>query len=186
MSIIDASFGGVAAIGLGALAGLSSGQVSFRSIGGIVAPCTIAERHRDTLTITDHPVEQGAVISDHAYINPMQVEIEIGWGAGTLMPLNQIYRRLLDLQASRKPFPIITGKRAYNDMLIESIEVETDADSEHVLKVHLSCRQVLIVATRVLTLPPAANQANPRNTAATQNRGLVQLKPTTQKTGVAP
>lgn len=177
MSIIDTSLGGVAAMGLSVLARLAAGGVTYRSIGGIVAPCTLEERHRDTLTITDHPVEQGAVISDHAFLNPMQVEIVIGWGAGVRIPLNQIYRRLLDLQASRKPFPIITGKRAYKDMLIESIEVTTDADSENVLRVSLSCRQVLIVATRALTLADASKQASPAQTAATQDRGTVQTIP---------
>src|SRR6516165_2153430 len=38
-----------------------------RSVGGIVAQVWISEQERDELHITEHPVEQGAPISDHAY-----------------------------------------------------------------------------------------------------------------------
>jgi hypothetical protein len=50
-----------------------------RSIGPIVAQVTLQEVHTDTLEITDHPVEQGAVISDHAFKRPAELIITCAW-----------------------------------------------------------------------------------------------------------
>jgi hypothetical protein len=45
----------------------------------IKAMAVIRERHMDQLEITDHPVEQGANISDHAFKRPAEVTLEIAW-----------------------------------------------------------------------------------------------------------
>ena len=45
----------------------------------IVAHATIEERHHDDLEVTDHPVEQGAMISDHAFKRPAEVTLKLGW-----------------------------------------------------------------------------------------------------------
>lgn len=43
------------------------------------AQVTIEEIHQDELEITDHPVESGALISDHAFKHPAEVTIRMGW-----------------------------------------------------------------------------------------------------------
>lgn len=181
MSIIDTNPGGIASLGLAVGANfaanlLGAGSV-VRSIGGIVAACTLEEDHEDELELTDHPVELGASITDHAFKKPVRVRIIIGWGAGQLQPLSQIYAQLLALQASAKPFSIVTGKRKYRNMLITALGTQTDADTENVLRVVLQCREVIIVQTQVTNMPPAANQSNPQATAAPQNSGTVQTTP---------
>ncbi len=45
----------------------------------LVAQVTLEEIHRDELEITEHPVERGAAISDHAYKRPAEVIIRCGW-----------------------------------------------------------------------------------------------------------
>lgn len=45
----------------------------------ISAQITVEEIHRDDLEITEHPVEQGATISDHAYKRPAEVIIRCMW-----------------------------------------------------------------------------------------------------------
>lgn len=47
----------------------------------IVAQATIEERHLDRLELTEHPIEQGAAITDHAYILPAEVVLRLGWSA---------------------------------------------------------------------------------------------------------
>lgn len=173
--IIGGAVGGtLAGLATSALNALLGPGAAFRSIGGIVAPCTLVEHHSDTLTITDHPVEIGAQITDHSFLNPVAVDIVIAWGSGLHVPLRQIYQQLLTLQSSRQPFDIITGKRKYTSMLMESIEETTDQDTENILRVTLRCRQVILVSTSATPLPNAANQSNPASTAPTQNRGTVQ------------
>lgn len=50
-----------------------------RAIGAFVAHATIEEQHQDDLQITDHPVEVGANITDHAYKKPSSVVIKAAW-----------------------------------------------------------------------------------------------------------
>jgi hypothetical protein len=40
---------------------------------------TIEEVHSDEMEITDHPVEQGSVISDHAFARPSELILTIAW-----------------------------------------------------------------------------------------------------------
>lgn len=49
------------------------------SIPDIIAQAVIEERHSDVLEITEHPVEQGAAIADHAFKRPAEVTLTLGW-----------------------------------------------------------------------------------------------------------
>ena len=45
----------------------------------ILADVVIEEQHTDNLEVTQHPVERGANISDHAYKTPAVVTLYLGW-----------------------------------------------------------------------------------------------------------
>lgn len=157
-----------------------------RRIGNLIAQVTIQEDHVDDLQITDHPVEQGAVITDHAFKRPAEVTIHAGWtnssdqAAGDQNFVQYTYQLLLQLQDSRQPFDIVTGKRVYNNMLIQSLSTRTDQRTETSLIVVARCRQILIATTQVVSLPAADVQANPSATAAVQNMGTASLIPASQ------
>lgn len=53
---------------------------------------TIEEVHSDEMEITDHPVEQGSTISDHAFARPSEVILTIAWSnsPNNAGPLNQL------------------------------------------------------------------------------------------------
>lgn len=167
-----------------------------RKLGGIIPNVVVEEVHTDTLTITDHPVEQGAPITDHAFKNPAELSMRIGWSSSSLAldsvvssvvdsvkagklttpkikTVRDIYEDLLKLQASRKPFDVSTGKRLYKDMLIKSISTTTDASSENALVVSVVLRQVIIVQTKAAKLKAEA-QKNPAKTAPAVDRGTIQ------------
>ncbi|MHA6837687.1 phage baseplate protein [Ralstonia pseudosolanacearum] len=149
-------------------------------MGTFSAYITLEERHRDELVITDHPVEQGAQISDHAYKKPSEVTITIGWTNSSLASLTSLqfgnyssyaYDRLLQLQKMRELFSISTGKRRYQNMLIQSIDVTTDAKTENACIATLHCREVIVVQTMTTQLVPAENQAMPQKTGQAANAG---------------
>jgi hypothetical protein len=48
-------------------------------LGDIVAQATLEEKHQDELEVTEHPVEQGAAIVDHAFKRPAEVILHLGW-----------------------------------------------------------------------------------------------------------
>lgn len=215
-----------ASIGLGALLirprrGFFPFNDEGESLAPIVAQAYIEERHYDQIEITEHPVEQGASIADHAFKRPAEVIVKWGWsnspsGPGSLIgqalglgaavvgqPLGQlaslpatiraaqslftgndqnqvkqIYQTLLQLQADRIPFDLFTGKRAYTNMLLYALSVDTDQNTENSMIVTAVCRQIIIVTTQVVPLLGNSNtQAEPAVTAPTQDQGPQQLQP---------
>jgi hypothetical protein len=158
-------------------------------IAAIIPNVTISEHHHDELEITDHPVEAGAAITDHAYNKPSEVTCEYssaGSGGSISQALSNdiaaltggrttpsaLYLQLLALQQSRQPFNLVTGKRAYTNMLMKSLEVTTDIKKENVLSFKCTFRQVIIVNTQTVTMTPASQQLNPAATAQAVNQGV--------------
>jgi hypothetical protein len=149
-----------------------------RSIGGIVAEVTIEESAEDDLQITEHPVEQGAPIADHAFKRPSTVTIRAGWSRQRSKDLSAetgVYGLLLSWQASLLPFNLITGKRSYSNMLIERLSIQTDQHSEFALMATLVCRQVIIVGTSTTTVTGMSDNSgdhqNPESTAPSTDQG---------------
>lgn len=183
---------GITSSVVGSLTGFLLDDVNSREFANssFVGLCTITESHVDRLVITDHPVEYGANISDHAYKEPMRVNIEFAYnpygsikqvatsvlesGTLSLPDNNEMYKRFLSLQESRNTFDIITGKRKYTNMLIESLEEETSADTENILRIHLQCREVITVYTEI-TEVDKKKQASPSKTGGVSNKGTKSL-----------
>lgn len=152
-----------------------------RSIGGLYPDVVVEESHEDSLEITEHPVEQGADISDHAFKKAEVVTIRGGVSDsspdGGEKPSVEFYDKLLELQAKREPFDIVTGKRLHKNMLLESLTEVTDPDTENSLIFTAQCREVIIVKTQVTSVPPRKVHANPGQTGATTDAGQQQPQP---------
>ncbi|MDG1642999.1 phage baseplate protein [Klebsiella huaxiensis] len=162
-------------------------QQQTRKIGLIVPSVVISEKHSDTLEITEHPVEVGAAISDHAYRRPSEVVMQVGFaGGGSLLDLldttsfglsaglspREVYQNLLDLQNSRGPFDVVTGKRLYSNMLFRAMEVTTERSTENVLSAVLTLREVIITSTTTSQVAAKADMKEGANTSAVQNSGV--------------
>ncbi|MGK8887360.1 phage baseplate protein [Burkholderia gladioli] len=170
-----------------------------KKIGGVAISATIEEIYSDNVTITEHPVEKGAPINDHAYVRPREVVMKCGWsnadysallgaasvsfdptGANTMATgtyVDAIYSKLLKLQADRQPIDVTTTRRKYQNMLIQGLTVVTDQKTSSALMVTATLKQVIIVSTKAAKLPPRANQANPAATAETQSSGVKSATP---------
>jgi len=162
-----------------------------RKIGLIIPDVVVSEKHQDALEITEHPVEIGAPVSDNAYKRPSEVTMEIGFsGGGSLLDFadtsalgislgtspKEIYQQILDLQASRVPFDVTTGKRQYSNMLIRAIDVTTDRTSENVLMCVLTLREVIISQTESIAVADKADMQEGVSTASLQNTGTKSAK----------
>lgn len=160
--------------------------VTTRGFGGVPNFVTFEEIHSDTLEITDHPIEQGASITDHAFKRPAKVTIKIGWSNSSVggssgsnsigtsgAQVAEIYQGLLALQAEREPFEVMTGKRLYDNMLLEDLQATTDPKTENVLMVTAVFKEVIRVTTSAVLVErvPAAAQADPSSTQATNSTG---------------
>lgn len=159
-----------------------------RSIAGIVPQVVIEEHHRDEMVITNHPVQSGANITDHAYKNPAMVSLRYGWSnSGALFSLDlgapsvdDVYAMLLELQASRQPFDVVTGRRSYSNMLIRSLDLVTDRTTENSIVVEVLLQQIIIVETQAATLKSPSTMLMPDKTAPVENAGVKQPIPVSQ------
>ncbi|CNE63888.1 phage baseplate protein [Yersinia enterocolitica] len=157
-----------------------------RKIGLLVPSVIISEKHQDALEITEHPVEVGAAVNDHAYKRAAEVTMEVGFaGGGSLLDFvdtstiglslgkspEEVYQELRDLQESRQPFDVITGKRKYSNMLIRGIEVTTEKTSENVLMCVLTLREVIMSQTESIKVADKENMQEGVSTSAMQNTG---------------
>lgn len=175
----------------GAVLGLDFIKVKpKRSIGEFTAMVTIEETHQDDLEITDHPVELGAKITDHAFKLPATVTIKCGWSnsptssniaqslknavTGTINGVKNLtgnsesavkttYANFLKLQADRTLVDVYTGKRVYKDMIVKSLYTQTTQDTENSLILTVTLRQVIIVSTQQLTLAGGSIASEPSN-----------------------
>lgn len=144
--------------------------IPVRAIGAFETQLTIEENCTDDLEITQHPVQQGASITDHAYLKPSTVRVRIMFNEED-GPLNETYADFLELQASRILFNVVTGKRNYKNMLIKSINVVNDMQTENVLSISVELQQINIVTVQLVSVPPRANQKSPGKTDKTQPAG---------------
>jgi hypothetical protein len=150
----------------------------FRYLGPITALMTIRESGTDTLQITQHPVAAGAQITDHSFMDPARLDLTMMATNAQSQPWGEdyvttVYQKLRDLQSSRLKFPIQTGKRLYQNMLISSISMTNDQSTEHALMLQISCQEVIIVETPAVA-SPTANQTAPQKTAGVSQGGPKQ------------
>jgi len=170
-----------------------------RKIGIIIPDVVISEKHSDVLEITEHPVERptssaagasadgAGYVADHAFRRASELVMEIGFsGGGSLLDMvntssiglsvgtspKEIYSQLLDLQRSKKPFDVVTGKRLYSDMMIRVLEVTTDKATENVLMATVTLREMIFTQAQTITGASKQNMTQGANTSAVQDGGV--------------
>lgn len=159
----------------------------MRSLKNIIADAVIEERHEDRMVITQHPVEEGSTISDHAYRLPAELTLTYVWSMASkqnsdgegLTFLKDLYTQIRQLAIDREPFKIVTGKRNYDNMLINFMAVNTDKTSENILEIRIGCQEILMAQTQVVTIADPTTQLQPDKTSPDVNQGDVSLQPGT-------
>ena len=138
------------------------------------------------LTITSHPVEEGANIADHAYLEPQTITMEIGMSDACVSyvagQFQQKYTRsvsaydtLLKLQAERKPLTVHTRLKTYKNMLIENITAPDDYTTLFGLRVTVTLTEIITAKTQTVTIENKTS-AEPQKTGTTK-KGTVQPIP---------
>jgi len=152
--------------------------------GTIFADAVVEERSDDENVITENPVENGSVSSDHAYNMPALLELTYAWAPASSQNssqdpnfLNTIYQQLLNLKKGRILFSVLTGKRQYQNMLVKHLSQTTNKDTENVLLVRMVCQELILAVTQTVTISSSAQQALPQKTSPTINSGTQNLGP---------
>lgn len=151
------------------------------NIAGFIFDAFLAVNHRQELKVTEHPVETGAAISDHAYIMPAELRFEVGMSDAMTSVVNgqfdsswsrsrSAWDILKEIQASRIPLTALTRLGRYENLLITSLEQNDDYRTVTGLRATVVCKQILTAQVKM-----AAVSAQPQITDETQ-AGQLQVQ----------
>ena len=165
---------------------------SIQSSSGvsIVPDVVISEYHDDVVTVTQHPVDSGAPVSDHAICQPATVTCVFGWSDSSrlinsvmsgsflkcLETTKEVYEKLLKLKDARELLSLSTGKRTYPSVLITQLKVTTTAETESSAIIEVTFQEVRLATAKSVTLA-SLKQKNAKKTAGTRNGGSRSLIP---------
>jgi len=143
------------------------------SIGGLVFDAVLRTNHESKITATSHPIENGANITDHAFIEPAEISIDIGMtdcnGVGVS---DKMFKSLQSLQKSRQRITVVTRFKTYYNMLIMSMSVPDDYITQNALKAMLMLREIPVVGTA--TVAVAERESSQEQKSDSTNNGVVQ------------
>jgi hypothetical protein len=154
-----------------------------KTIGGIQLDAVISESHTNEVSLTSNPVELGAEITDHAVVQPKQLNI-VGQVSDTplrLAAFGQIvdpvtglfgtstsenitrskaaYKDIVQLQKDREPVEIQTKLEFHDDMIITNVSVQQDKDTSRIVRMSIDLQQVIITESEVVQLTEEQLQA---------------------------
>lgn len=138
-----------------------------RTIGPIPIDCIMKESPRQSLRITDNPIETGSDVTDHVFLEPRELVLEIADTKGAAL-----WFALTQLQESRIPFTVVSGLSAFSNMLIENISATREASNTNLFEGTVKLREIIRVGTSsavafasATTEPPASGFEGLRNFA---------------------
>ena len=125
-----------------------------------IADAAIRQSHFLSGSVTSHPVEGGASISDHVICEAPRLSLECAVSntrfcndnteqgfAETSNRIGEAYRRLRQIKENKEVFDVATKLDVYRDMVIETIDVSQDADTCAILRFRAELVQVRILSS---------------------------------------
>lgn len=122
---------------------MSAFLFSSRAIGAVPVEVWLTEKYTSEIEITENAVESGAKITDHAYVKPKKVTVEIADANAA-----QTFADLVYKQEDREPFTLMAGLVMFDNMLIKNINVDRDAKTSKILRATIDLQEIVIVETQ--------------------------------------
>lgn len=134
------------------------------AIGAITLDATIEETHTLTNTITNHPMEEGSFVTDHAFEEPTKISIQ---GEITNTPVQilsilnglsqrriEAFEQLTALHKTRDILTIVTGLKIYSNMVMETLDVPRNQQTGGRLQFTATFQEVNKVASQIVGVAP--------------------------------
>ena len=120
------------------------------NVGGIFLDATISEEHIYNSRVTNYPVEDGRIISDHVINEPETLQIT-GIVSDTplsiLAPFNRsvdAFNRLVRLHTNRERITVVTGIKVYTNMIMTALQVPRNMQTGQSLTFIIDLQKVII------------------------------------------
>lgn len=121
--------------------------------GDIVFDAVFRANHDFTVVATEHPIQSGASITDHAYIEPEKVTLSVGMSdvmGDTDGRSADMFKQLKDMMRLREPVTIVTRFGSYTDMLLVQLTVPDEHLIMTGLKAELTFQHIEIVTAQIV------------------------------------
>lgn len=123
--------------------------------------------HSRTLTITQNPVETGASVVDHAYLNPAEVKMQImmsdvhesiipGQFSELTFRHTSAWAVLKQIQEARIPVDVFTKLGYYKNMLIKSISATDTKETFRALKANVDLVEIPVARVKTVKISKAS------------------------------
>jgi hypothetical protein len=111
----------------------------------LVFDAVVRTEHQRRITKTEHPIQTGANVADHAIIEPARVVLEIGmsdamdsftagqWSGDHSKSVNA-YQTLVSLAKARQPLTVTTRLDSYTNMILTGIDAPDTVETRFGLK----------------------------------------------------
>ena len=140
-------------------------MIDSTSYGKFTFDAVFSTSHSILAVVTEHPIESGASVADHAYTQSPEITMQIGITdastdtstiAGSALDRSTVaYQRMLMLMDLYEPFNLITRLYTYENMIITSISVEDDYSTQNALKATIIMKHIEIVSVSTVTVQNA-------------------------------
>lgn len=159
------------------------------NIGGWFFDAYLKMDHTSRLTITDHPVQAGAAVSDHAFLQPRELSMDVamsnvnesrvpGQFTGGYSRSVQAFNVLKKLQELRVPIQIHTRLGLYPNMLVEVLSAPDDFTTLDGLRCTVTFREILVaqVTTVKISSRPQVTDSSKRGSPepVTPNQSILK------------
>lgn len=125
---------------------------------------------KENSKLMEHPIETGAIITDHRIVLPIEIEMSLILASSDY---TDVYKSIRQYYYNATLIIIQTRAAIYTNQLIESIPHEEDPNMYDALTIALSLKQVFFVTAQYAPAPKYPSNTN------TQNRGTQQGTPAT-------
>lgn len=151
-------------------------MINSPSAGRILFDAVLHVDHSLNVVTTDHPVQTGANISDHAYKENDEVTLEIGMSdaavssGGSNRSVNA-YQTLRSIAANRELVTLVTRLNTYPNMLIVSLSAPDDYTTMFGLRATVTFKQIKIVSVSTVQVQQTVSADKPTAPAASSGGG---------------
>jgi len=139
------------------------------------------EDHQFSSTVTDYPIEDGSVISDHIIEKPLMITIDgivsdtplaviAALRSDNSKPSADAFAELMDMRDAREPVTVETSMGTFTQMALQDVSFPRAAGDGDTLRFRASFKQIGLVTNERTTLrvsvPRAAKKSNRGNKPA--------------------
>lgn len=159
--------------------------------GSFFIEAIFSTEHAAGVTLTTHPVQSGASITDHAIVTPKEVTLEVGasdvlLGANLKTPSKSVtlFQSLMALLEAREPVTLITRLFTYEHMVLIALTVPDDLTTMHALRATLTFQQVQIANVATVSVQQTVSSSKPKPVKAktpTKKKKITKKKPVSRK-----